>query len=169
MAEELTEIPDPWEPLPGETTQSYFAFTEYCKMGPSRTLRKVATHLGMSQDAVKSLSKTYSWVERSKAYDSVSLALVPVEATPGETLAHQYSTGKLLLDFGLKALELKKPGQVKASDIVKIVESGIKMMKDSQGLNTPGVNININSAPVEAVNELIGEILEAEIVSEDDE
>lgn len=166
---ELEYVPDPWDRLEDETQQAYFAFVEYCKLGPSRTLRRLSTHLGISYDSVKMYSRSHKWVDRTKAYDGACNELVPSEdsLSPTETLAFQYAVGKAMLELGIKAINLKKPSSIKVSDAIKLIDRGADMQRKAQGLDTPGVNININSNSVDAVNELIS-MIEGEIIEEDE-
>lgn len=166
---ELEEIPDPWERLSDETKDAYFAFTEYCKMGPSRSLRKIAAHLGISYDSVKAYSRQNKWVERSKEYDVACEPLVPSDQvlSPTETLAYQYAVGAAMLDLGIKAINMKKPGTIKTSDAIKLIDRGSDLQRKAIGMDQAGVNININHSSVDAVNELI-EMIEGEIVEDDE-
>lgn len=170
MAEstELTEIPDPWERLPQEDRNAYFAFTEYCKLGPSRTLRRVSSHVGISYDSIKGYSKQNQWVERSKLYDDACNSLVPTDEviSPSETLAHQYAVGKIMLELGFKAINLKKPGTIKVADAIKLIDRGAELQRKAQGLDQAGVNININHSSVDAVNDLIS-MIEAEVIDDE--
>lgn len=171
---ELEQIPDPWEKLETETSDAFFAFSEYCKLGPSRTLRKVSSHLGISHDSIKAYSRQNKWVERSKAYDIACNELVPTDQalSPTETLAHHYAVGRIMLDLGIKAINMKKPGTIKPSDAIKLISEGSKMQRDAMGMNQAGVNININAGSVDAVNDLINDIenaIEGEIVGEEED
>lgn len=172
MGEELvpTGGPDPWERLEEETAQEYTAFTEYCKIGPSRSLRKLSTHMGISHDTVKIYSRKNQWVKRAKAMDLAASQLVPtdIDMSPTETMAFQFAVGKAMLDLGIRALALKKPGQIKTTDIIKLIDKGSELQRKAQGIDTPGVQVNINSKGFEAVKDLLDE-LEGFAVEEDDE
>lgn len=162
--------PDPWEKLVGEDSNSYFIFTEFCKLGPKRTLRAVSRNLGVSYDTVKATAKKHSWLDRAKEYDLVCNELVPSDnaLAPSETLAFQYAVGTALLDLGIKAIKLKRPGDIKVTDAIKLVEKGADLQRKAQGLDTPGVSININTGNLDAVNDLI-DVLEVNEVEDDDE
>lgn len=173
MGEELIQTaPDPWERLEDESSQEYFAFAEYCKMGPSRSLRKIAAHLGVSYDTIKVYSRKNRWVERSKAMDVAANALVPtdIDMSPTETMAFQFAVGKAMLELGVRAINLKKPGSIKVSDAIKLIDKGAEMQRKAQGIDSPGVQININGKGFQAVEDMIQEIeaLGEEIEEDDD-
>lgn len=170
MSEEVATIekPDPWERLETETAAEYTAFAEFCKLGPSRSLRKLSSHLGVSYDTVKIYSRKNKWVDRSKAIDIAANELVPtdVSMSPTETMAYQFMVGKAMLELGIKAINLKKPGTIKVADAIKLIDKGSELQRKAQGLDTPGVQINLNSKGFEAVQELI-EFIEGEAIEDD--
>lgn len=169
MSKELEQTNDPLDKRVDESKEAYFAFVEYCKLGPSRTLRRISSHLGISYDTIKLFSRTNAWVERSKAYDLACNQLVPTEKalSPTETLAFQYAVGQIMLDLGIKAINLKKPGTIKVSDAIKLIDRGADLQRKAQGLDNPNLNININTGSVDAVNELI-DMIEAEAIEDDE-
>ena len=66
------EIKKPWERLEDETDTAYHRFSLYLKMGPERSISKVAEGLQKGSGYEKHLrrwSSKYSWVERAAAYD----------------------------------------------------------------------------------------------------
>lgn len=169
MSEELTTTRDPWERLDAESSQEYIAFCEYCKMGPSRSLRKVSSHLGTSYDTIKIYSRNHRWVERAKAMDVAANGLVPadVDMSPTETMAFQFAVGKAMLELGVRAINLKKPGTIKVSDAIKLIDKGAEMQRKAQGIDSPGVQININGKGFEAVEEMLLEAFGEEMDDDD--
>lgn len=161
---------DPWERLETETSAEFFAFSEFCKLGPSRSLRKVSSHLGVSYDTIKLYNKKHAWMERSKAIDLAASSLVPtdIEMSPTETMAFQFAVGKAMLELGIKSINLKKPGTIKVSDAIKLIDKGSELQRKAQGLDGSGVTLNLNSKGFEAVHDLLS-MIEGEIVDADEE
>lgn len=160
MGEELVPTSDPWERLETETSTEYVAFSEFCKIGPSRSLRKLSSHLGISYDLVKTYNKKNKWLERAKSMDLAANSLVPtdIDMSPTETMAFQFAVGKAMLELGIKSINLKKPGTIKVADAIKLIDKGSELQRKAQGLDGPGVLININSKGFEAVEGLLNDI-----------
>lgn len=59
----------PWDKQPNERDSSYQKFQDYLGLGPRRTATELAQRLGLSQQAVSKLAKTYNWKARARAYD----------------------------------------------------------------------------------------------------
>lgn len=172
MAEDLVpaEAPDPWERLETETAAEYTSFSEFCKLGPSRSLRKLSSHLGISYDTVKIYSRKNNWIARSKALDVASSEIIAgdIDMSPSETMARQYAVGQAMLELGIKALDFKKPGSISVANAIKLIDKGADLQRKAQGLDTPGVNIHFNSKGFEAVEQMFNDYLEGEVVEDDE-
>lgn len=168
MSDNLPAERDPWDRLETETATEYAAFSEFCKLGPKRTLRTLSSHMGISYDTVKLYSRKNKWIDRSKSIDLAANELIPTDITmsPTETLAFQYAVGSAMLELGIKAINLKKPGTIKVSDAIKLIDKGAEMQRKGQGLDQPGVNIHINSKGFEAVKQMLDEEIEGWVVDE---
>lgn len=169
MTELVPIVPDPWERLETETATEYAAFSEYCKMGPSRSLRRVSNLTNVSYDTVKLYSRKNKWIDRSKAMDATASQLIPqdIDMTPTETMAFQFAVGKAMLDLGIKGLEFKKPGSIKVADLIKLIDKGSELQRKAQGLDGPGVQININSKGFEAVKQMLEEEIEGSVIDDE--
>jgi hypothetical protein len=62
-------MPEPWDKLPGESAQSFEAFTVYRDLGAERSLKKVAQQLGKSGTLIDRWSARDAWVVRVDAWD----------------------------------------------------------------------------------------------------
>ena len=63
---------EPWEQWPDEPNKAYHRFSMYLKIGPERSIRKVAERLQKGSGYEKHLrrwSSKYNWVKRSGEYD----------------------------------------------------------------------------------------------------
>lgn len=176
MSEELEKlenalINDPWKRRDDESAADYATFTEYCKLGSSRrSYRLLAAHLGISISRIQAAARRNSWSERADQWDRASNALTPIALSLEDTLAFQAMIGKAMLDMGIAALQLKNPGSMKTSDVVRLLKEGSDMQRRAMGLNDT-VNVNIETNAVQKINSLLGEIgmIEAEAVEDDDD
>ncbi len=55
--------------LPNEGTKAFAAFQEYARMGPERSLDKVALNVGKSSRQMAKWSTAWNWVARAAEYD----------------------------------------------------------------------------------------------------
>lgn len=171
MGEIVTRERDPWSQQSDETAADYAAFTEFCRLGSRRTFRLLAANLGMPVDRARRMFKAYSWNERAEAYDAACNELVPTgDISIEETMAFQYMVGKMMLDVGIRALELKNPATMRTGDIVKLLHQGAEIQRRAAGV-TDTVNIKVESDAVRNINRLLDDIgmFEAEVVEEEDD
>lgn len=99
--------------------------------------------------------------------DVAANALVPtdVDMSPSETLAFQFAVGKAMLELGIRAINLKKPGTIKVADAIKLIDKGSDLQRKAQGLDSPNFQLNINSKGFEAVQDLV-DMIEGHVVAE---
>lgn len=150
---------DPWNKKESETDSEYKAFEEYCKIGSERSYRITASTTGHSLSTIQSYARKHKWATRAKQYDMACLQLVPLEASPSETLAIQYAAGKIMLDLGLQAIQLKDPRSIRMQEAIKLAKLGSDLQRTALGIDDGNTfNINLNGAGLDALNEIIGEI-----------
>jgi hypothetical protein len=163
---------DPWSQQDGETTADYALFSEYCKLGVRRTRRMLGAHLGISPARLSTIARANDWDARAEAYDKACHMLVPTSdgISLEDTLAYQYAVGKMMLDMGISALQLKNPASMRTADIIKLLRDGSEIQRKAAGVNDT-VNITIQSNAVGKINSLLDELgveLEGEVIDEDD-
>lgn len=71
----MTPAPGPSERQPKETGPAFEAFRCYLEMGPSRSVHKVARQLSKSDTLIKRWSSRWSWVERTRKFESQETAV----------------------------------------------------------------------------------------------
>lgn len=59
----------PWTMQKGESAQAYEAFRGYLKMGPTRSLRRLAEDTGRSDTLYEGWSMKHGWAARVRAYE----------------------------------------------------------------------------------------------------
>ena len=164
------EVRDPWAQSSGELGGEYAAFTEFCKLGPERrSVRKLAAHLGISADRVRSMSKKNDWIARADAFDRANNALTPAELSLEDTLAFQYAVGKAMLDLGISAMQLKNPASIKMNDVIRLLKEGSEIQRKAAGINDT-VTLTVESNAVQKINSLLDElgVYEVEAVEDDE-
>lgn len=159
---DLSNLPNPWEQLPDEGGAEYQAFTEFCKLGPTRSLRRVQSRIGISYDLTRQWGKKYNWNQRAQALDAETLKIKPqdIKMEVHDTLQFQYAVGTIMLQMGFSAVQLANPKNVKMKDAIRLIEKGAELQREGLGINNsnPGITINVAPESVTAVNDLIGMI-----------
>lgn len=80
-SQKIPPLKRPWDKWENETDTAYHRFSIYMKMGPDRSISKVADKLQKGSGYAKHLrrwSSKYNWVERCRDYDQ-HIALQHVE------------------------------------------------------------------------------------------
>ena len=162
---------DPWSKTDAETTADYSAFVSYCRLGPRRNVKKLAFELGTTSDYYTALARRHSWKKRATAYDEACNNLVPgaEEMDVHDTNVWHFAVGKALIDLGVRAFEMKNPGQIRSADATKLIALGIKSQREATGQESGHVKVTVNTKSVEKLNEILEEIeiVEAEEVPEE--
>lgn len=89
----------PWAQLPNESDRQYQNFMTFLKLGPTRTLQAAYSAVNGSQGKATDiggfgkLSKRFSWVARSQAYDkSLTLEVIKVQEDSTKEWARRTSS-----------------------------------------------------------------------------
>lgn len=124
----------PWERQKGESHQAFEAFHEYCLMGSTRSIRKVAEKLGKSQQLLSRWSSKWDWVNRSREYDNELVRNETEEAKKeiAEMRKRQIEMGKYFQAKGVAAIKEKVEKQEKLSyetlrDLINLVTNGVSI------------------------------------------
>lgn len=154
-----------WDQLPDETDVQYVAFTQYCKMGQWRDLKKLGTRIDIPPAKLAKISDEHDWPARAREYDRACQGATPDDRdmSPMETLAFQFAAGHAMMELGISAIALKNPSQIKTSDALKLVKEGADLKRSAIGVNDGGVQINVSIESVDRMNEMI-EYLDAAVV-----
>lgn len=144
----------PWERLAGEPAQHYEKFCAYRDMRyipaqtegerpklditKERSIRGLAASLGVTRQALEQLSARFRWVERCEAYDSYILARLR-EKNEAEIIkmheTHAAIAGQMLKRALARLLTIPED-EITASDLVRLVDVGVKVECLSRGEST---------------------------------
>lgn len=122
--------------------KAFEAFAAYRDMGSERSTRKVARHLGKSTALINRWSSDKSWVARVSKYDEY---LIEEERKLNEKerfdmRKRHASLATQLLAKAAKALLKLPEEEIKASDIARMVDTGVKIERLSRGESTENVD-----------------------------
>lgn len=140
---------EPWERQPGESVRNYEHFCAYRDMRylsasgdeipkpvkkRPRSIRRLAEALGLPKRTVGDLSTRFRWVERCDAYDLYILSLQRSanEINYLKMLENQASVGNLLWKRGVRRLQSLKDSEIKAEDVIRMADIGVKIERASR-------------------------------------
>ncbi len=161
--------------LNGEPLDAYEAFAEYCKVPySSRSLGNFLRRTAYPQKLIRKLMVEWRWEDRAIAFDNDCLALRPNPANMDEeaALAGQMAAASMLLDIGLRAIEMKNPSLISADKALKLVEKGVEIQR--RALGQADMNVQFTVDDMTRVNKLLADlgddfvIDDAEIIREPD-
>lgn len=143
MAKKITETtpatPLPWERQPRETPKAFEAFCAYRDMGTDRSCSKVAVVVGKSFSLMQQWSQKNGWVERASAWDDEQDRLkreadqkAQIEAIKAMRKRHTKVAVKMI-DKAEAALDEILAGEIKPSDLPRIVDIATKLERISRG------------------------------------
>lgn len=131
----MAEQAKPWEPLEGESSKAYEAFSTYRDMGTQRSLTKVAEKLGKSETLMARWSGNHDWVDRAAAWDAEQDRIVrqqQIEDIKKMRKQHADLAYSMLIKAA-RALKRIPDDEIKASDISRFVETASKLERISRG------------------------------------
>lgn len=149
-----TPSAEPWEQMTGETVQQYEKFCAYRDMryiAPSadgdlprldftreRSIRGLAKKLGLSRKTLEPLSARFQWVERCEAYDLYILCRLKEKGEAEILKMHENhaTIAAQMLRKALQRLLTMKEAEITASDMVRMVDVGVKIERLSRGEST---------------------------------
>ncbi len=119
----------PWERQQGESVQAFEAFDLYCKMGPERSLRKVAQELSKSDTLIKRWSSNWNWQSRSREYDNEvkRIELAEERKAVKKMQERHLKTAILMQKKAVEALSNINAEQLAAKDILRFISEGAKL------------------------------------------
>lgn len=148
----------PWEKQPGETAEAFHRFRQYLDVDPLiRTKKKMAVvyDLLINRDphmcsiaALQNMATLNHWHTRADAYDrdqiqQRDIARARAEQQWAETIAQRQAEIRLkhldaaaeVIQKGLYALATKDPADINATDAIRMVDTGIRIERETLGLN----------------------------------
>lgn len=153
----------PWEKQPGETAEAYHRFLQYLDVDPllRSKNRMAAVHEALSDRdphicsvaALQNMATLNHWHLRAEAHDrhkrrQAELAAQRAEQEWAETVARRSAEIRLkhldaaaeVIQKGLHALAVKDPAEISATDAIRMVSEGVKIEKETLGLNGKQTN-----------------------------
>lgn len=145
---------EPWEQMTGETVQQYEKFCAYRDMryiAPSgtgdlprldftreRSIRGLARQLGLSRKTLEPLSARFQWVERCEAYDLYILRRLKEKGEAEILKMHENhaAIAARMLKKAMRRLLTMQEEEIAASDMVRMVDVGVKIERLSRGEST---------------------------------
>lgn len=156
MAKNKSQMPagEPWEPIAGETVQQYEKFCAYRDMryiAPAgagdlpkldftreRSIRGLARQMNLSRKTLEPLSARFRWVERCSAYDLYILRRLK-EKSEAEILKMHENHAAIaaqMLKKAMRRLLTMQDDEIDATDMVRMVDIGVKIERLSRGEST---------------------------------
>lgn len=141
-------MPKPWERQPGETMLAFQAFSEYLRLGATRSAPEVAANLGKGLLALRKWQERHGWVERATQWDAFLVEQEQAAAVlftkeraltwakrQEELREAEWEVSQKLLE---KARELLRDPKVRWSggDIARIAEVAQKLGRLGAGMET---------------------------------
>ena len=159
MKEESTAALEPWKRQKGETASEYEKFCAYRDMRyitppgsksiPKldltlrRSLAQLSKQVGISRRKLGDLSSEHNWQSRVEAYDAYILDLRR-EKNEQEILDMQERHATIASEMIKKAtrrlLEIQDT-DISATDIVRLIDTGVKIERLSRGQSTENQNV----------------------------
>jgi hypothetical protein len=144
-----------WERLPGETKRAFGAYVMYRDEGISRSYKKVAQSLQISETMIGRWGKLWHWTARTADYDNyLAVETTREEVEARKEMAKRHAQVALTIQNKLvtRLLTFKDAELAKMSleQITKVFEIAAKMERLSRGESTENVQskgqmINVNT------------------------
>ena len=148
----------PWDKQPGETAEAFHRFLQYLDVDPLlRSKNRMAVvHEALAERdpgvcsvaALQNMASLNHWHVRAEAHDrhqrrQTDLAAERAEQEWAETVARRRAEIRLkhmdaaaeVIQKGLHALAVKDPADISATDAIRMISEGVKIEKDTLGLN----------------------------------
>jgi len=136
---ETKEISNPsWERQEGESSKAYAAFCIYRDYGVDRSIAKVVQMYGENGASKAQLfrwSSKYSWVQRCNDFDTYSEQQRRKEITAyRQKMSERHAqNARAIQEKALHALKNVDPSTLSNSELLKYLESGMRIEKEAIG------------------------------------
>lgn len=146
------EQPEVWEVMPGEKGEEYKLFCAYrdmSKVAPGvayekRSIRKLATQIGVQRQRLDRLSVKYNWVARAEAYDTYMAERIRQENEAQIIKMRQEHAllAQQMLRKATKRLLTIPDEAVTPQDIARMVDVGVRVERLSRGEATENQRVS---------------------------
>ena len=159
-----------WDRMPGESVRNYEYFCAYRDMRYTpasgaddvpkldltreRSIRRIAEQLGKSRQTIGDLSSRFNWQARCDAYDLYILRRQrdKNEAKILKMRENHAAVGEQMWKRGLRRLLSLTDGEIKADDVVRMVDIGVKVERLSRGESTEKQEVSGKTAVTHSGN-----------------
>lgn len=131
-----TTTPPHLERLEAEPPKAFQMLQTFISLGLTRNLRAVAEHFGITLNHVQKLSSEYRWRERATHWETLMSQrrdLERLEAIRASEIKHARAAN-LCVERGLSALEKLNPNSLKPLELLRYLETGIRLEREALGL-----------------------------------
>ena len=127
-----------WEQLDNEPSRIFERFVVYREMGLTRSQKRVAKVLGLATSTIQSNASAFEWSLRARAYDREveRIRLAANAEAQVEMILRHARLGQEVVTLARDALRTLDPSKLKAGDVVRLLELGVKTERLSRGAPT---------------------------------
>jgi len=144
------QIKMPWDRIPGETATEYAKFCKFRDMNTTdktpkeRTIAKLAQELNFSYDRLRRISAKNKWMDRTAEYDSYLDSIIR-EKNEEEIVKmrknHALIASQMIKKATQRLLTMAED-DIAASDVVRLIDVGVKIERLSRGEATENTKIS---------------------------
>lgn len=133
------DTPTSWLRIPTDTDKSYYAFTLYRDLGPTRQLTPVAEQIGRHLQQVSLWNMKHHWRARARAFDAdQEQQWLDVRAATRHTVAQRHAElSRQFQSKVLERLETLDANTLSPADTVRWMEIALKVERGVYGLDDP--------------------------------
>jgi hypothetical protein len=156
-----------WDQLACESTSAFQRFAHYRDEGLTRSLSKTAQAFGLSKRAIEKLSSRHYWRLRVHAWDSEldrQRQLANIEAQR-EMVQRHARLARAVQSRALERLLAINPSELTPTQVIQMLERGVKIERISLGAPTEYVNTSTPEPILPDEEELDDEELAGELRS----
>lgn len=165
-----------WEKQSQETSKSHACFMVYLKLGPTRTLSRVAAECTKSESLIRRWSARHGWVARAAEFDAYTAQqqAKALAAKEVESRLRRSRHGELVEVTGVRAIQqiaaevAAGTRQLSVSEAATLTSVGARMDRDALQ-SAPAVQVNVgvrvNVAPSDQIDPDVDDELGAKMAA----
>lgn len=126
---------NPWERQEGESEKAFEAFVIYRDLGQERTISAVVKRLKKSRNLIDRWKDKFNWIERVRLYDNEleKRAFAKAVKERKNMSERHIKIAMQLQKKALEALQILDIDDMKAKDIINMVDTAAKLERISRG------------------------------------
>lgn len=167
---------DPWERQPREPARAFAYFTQYLRLGPGRTVRRLAQIVDKTATNLHRIARDWDWDRRASAWDAAEdteyrhqavaariQARKDIDAVASTMLSICGAQLALLARKATAATAAGKPLDISPNELTRMVEVAAKLRLSVAGDVTDRVQITGPTTPSDEHPEMTQEEVRARI------